>query len=29
MIYAEWLKGLNTQNLANATYLAMKKKNQN
>ena len=26
MIYVEWLKGLNMQNLANATYLAMKKK---
>jgi len=26
MIYVEWLKGLNMQNLASATYLAMKKK---
>ena len=26
MIYVELLKGLNTQNLANATYLALKKK---
>ena len=30
MIYVEWLKGLNMQNLANTTYLALKKKkNQN
>ena len=26
MIYVEWLKGLNMQNLANTTYLALKKK---
>lgn len=28
MIYVEWLKGLNMQNLANATYLATKKKSK-
>lgn len=28
MIYVEWLKGLNMQNLANATYLAIKKKSK-